>query len=188
MLNIFSCAYLPSVYPLWWNICSYILLIFNCIFLVLLLLLLLLFLAIEFWEFFIYYRFGFFTGCVVCKYCVPLCSFSFNALKRVSEKAIFHSDEIQSIKCTFYGTCFWCQVYELFACVCSVAQSYPTLCDLLDCSPPGSSVHGVLQAKILEWVPYPTLGDPKPRWFCCCFFFFLKVLQFYIKVCGPFLS
>ena len=119
-------------------------------------------------------RFGFFTGCVVCKYCVPLCSFSFNALKRVSEKAIFHSDEIQSIKCTFYGTCFWHQVYELFACVCSVTQSCPTLCELLDCSPPGSSVHGVLQAKILEWIPYPTLGDPKPRWFC--FFFFSKSL------------
>ena len=27
-----------------------------------------------------------------------------------------------------------------------------TLCDLMDCSPPGSSVHGILQARILEWV------------------------------------
>ena len=34
----------------------------------------------------------------------------------------------------------------------SVAQSCPTLCDPTDCSPPGSSVHGVLQARILEWV------------------------------------
>ena len=33
-----------------------------------------------------------------------------------------------------------------------VAQSYPTLCDPMDCSPPGSSVHGILQARILEWV------------------------------------
>ena len=33
-----------------------------------------------------------------------------------------------------------------------VAQSCQTLCDPLDCSPPGSSVHGVLQARILEWV------------------------------------
>ena len=33
-----------------------------------------------------------------------------------------------------------------------VAQSCPTLCDPMDCSPPGSSVHGVLQAEILEWV------------------------------------
>ena len=33
-----------------------------------------------------------------------------------------------------------------------VAQSCPTLCDPVDCSPPGSSVHGILQARILEWV------------------------------------
>ena len=33
-----------------------------------------------------------------------------------------------------------------------VAQSCPTLCDPMDCSLPGSSVHGVLQARVLEWV------------------------------------
>ncbi|XP_070336163.1 RING finger protein 32 isoform X2 [Odocoileus virginianus] len=33
-----------------------------------------------------------------------------------------------------------------------VAQSCPTLCDPRDCSPPGSCVHGVLQARVLEWV------------------------------------
>ena len=33
-----------------------------------------------------------------------------------------------------------------------VAQSCPTLCDPMDCSPPGSWVHGILQARILEWV------------------------------------
>ena len=37
------------------------------------------------------------------------------------------------------------------ACVCG--QSYPTLYDPMDCSPLGSSVHGILQARILEWVP-----------------------------------
>ena len=36
-----------------------------------------------------------------------------------------------------------------------VAQSCPTLCDLMDYSPPGSSVHGILQARILEWVAMP---------------------------------
>ena len=35
--------------------------------------------------------------------------------------------------------------------VCLAAQSHPTLCDPVDCSPPGSSVHGTLQARILEW-------------------------------------
>ena len=36
-------------------------------------------------------------------------------------------------------------------CICC-AQSCPTLCDPMDCSPPGSSVHGISQARILEWV------------------------------------
>ena len=35
---------------------------------------------------------------------------------------------------------------------CSVAQSRPTLWDSMDCSPPGSSVHGIFQTRILEWV------------------------------------
>ena len=35
-------------------------------------------------------------------------------------------------------------------------QKCPTLCDLMDCSPPGSSVHGILQARILEWVAMPS--------------------------------
>ena len=33
-----------------------------------------------------------------------------------------------------------------------VTQSCLTLCDSVDCSPTGSSVHGILQARILEWV------------------------------------
>ena len=33
-----------------------------------------------------------------------------------------------------------------------VAQLCPTLCDSMDCNPPGSSVHGIFQAGILEWV------------------------------------
>ena len=40
-------------------------------------------------------------------------------------------------------------------CVCACAkslQSCPTLCDPVDCSPPGSSIHGILRARILEWV------------------------------------
>ena len=39
-----------------------------------------------------------------------------------------------------------------YAVLCLVAQSCPTLCDPMDCSPPGSSVRGILQARILEWV------------------------------------
>ena len=36
-----------------------------------------------------------------------------------------------------------------------VAQLCPTLCDPMNCSLPGSSVHGILQARILEWVAIP---------------------------------
>ena len=39
--------------------------------------------------------------------------------------------------------------------MCLVARSCPTLCDLMDCSAPGSSVHGILQARILEWIAIP---------------------------------
>ena len=35
-------------------------------------------------------------------------------------------------------------------------QSCPTLCDPVDCSPPSSSVHGIFQARVLEWVPLPS--------------------------------
>ena len=45
-----------------------------------------------------------------------------------------------------------------------VAQSCPTLCDTVDCSPPGSSVHGILQARILEWVAISfSRGSSWPR-------------------------
>ena len=41
----------------------------------------------------------------------------------------------------------------ILTCLCAKSlQSCPTLCDPIDCSPPGSSVHGILQARILEWV------------------------------------
>ena len=37
-------------------------------------------------------------------------------------------------------------------------QSFPTLCNPTDCSPPASPVHGILQARILEWVAMPFQG------------------------------
>ena len=39
-----------------------------------------------------------------------------------------------------------------------VAKLYPTLCNIMDYSPPGSSVHEILQTRILERVPLPSLG------------------------------
>ena len=45
-----------------------------------------------------------------------------------------------------------------------VAQSSPTLCDPMDCSLPGSSIRGILQARILEWVAISfSRGSSQPR-------------------------
>ena len=47
-----------------------------------------------------------------------------------------------------------------YTCVCAKsAQSCPTLCVPIDCSLLGSSVHGILQAKMLEWVAIPSSRD-----------------------------
>ena len=52
-----------------------------------------------------------------------------------------------------------------------VTQSCLTLCDPVDCSLPGSSVHGILQARILEWVAISfSRGSSQPRdqaWVSC---------------------
>ena len=55
-------------------------------------------------------------------------------------------------------------------CVCvSVTQSCPTLCSPMDHSLPGSSIHGIFQARVLEWgtiaFSYEMLGLPK--WHQC---------------------
>ena len=48
--------------------------------------------------------------------------------------------------------------------VCLATQSCLTLCDPMNCSPPGSSVHEILQARILEWVVMPaSRGSSQPR-------------------------
>ena len=46
------------------------------------------------------------------------------------------------ILCGYFWLCY----------ACSVAQLCPTLCDPIGCSPPGSSVHGMFQARTLEWL------------------------------------
>ena len=49
-----------------------------------------------------------------------------------------------------------CDISLLHVWACLDAQSCPTLCNPLDCSLSGSSVHGILQARILEWVAMPS--------------------------------
>ena len=65
------------------------------------------------------------------------------------------------------------------AVLCSVVQSCPTLCNRMDCSPPGSSVHGISQPRIPEWAAVPSSrgifptqelnsGLPHCRWILYC--------------------
>ena len=54
-----------------------------------------------------------------------------------------------------------------FRFMCLVAKSCLTLCDTMDCSPPGSSVYGISQARILEWVSisfFKPIAPGIPRW------------------------
>ena len=62
----------------------------------------------------------------------------------------------------FTKTCHLCYLTAM-AVLCSVTQSCPTLCNPMDCSQPGSSVHGMLQARILECIAMPSRRSSKPR-------------------------
>ena len=50
-------------------------------------------------------------------------------------------------------------MYIMEYCYCSVAKSCLTLCDSMDCSPPGFSVYGILQVRIWSGLPFPCPAD-----------------------------
>ena len=58
-----------------------------------------------------------------------------------------------------------CPGHAAMVCVCAKSlQECLTLCDPMDCSPPGSSVHGIFQASILEWIAISSSrGSSQPR-------------------------
>ena len=66
----------------------------------------------------------------------------------------------------------------------SITQSCPTLCNPMDCSPPGSSVHGIFQARILEWVAMAfSKGSSQLRdcillrWLILCYMNFMSIFK-----------
>ena len=71
-----------------------------------------------------------------------------------------HPDCLLSIQsqalASFSGT--FVMPFYFSVCVCVVAKSCPTLCDPRDCSLPGSPIHRILQARILEWVAISSLA------------------------------
>ena len=80
------------------------------------------------------------------------------ALRMVSRVADAWSHTAVSVT-LFKNKCFW-----ICMCCAKPLQSCLTVCDPKDCSPPGSSVHGILQARILERVAIPSSGgSPCPR-------------------------
>ena len=76
--------------------------------------------------------------------------------------------ELEEARCTPLS-CFQRDFFGLFCVVARkvkvlVAQSCLTLCDPMDCNASGSSRHGILQARVLEWVAVPfSRGSSQPR-------------------------
>ena len=73
---------------------------------------------------------------------------------------------LQSRKLYFQVSENKCQrpLFSFKLCVCLVTQSYLTLWDPWDCSPPGSSAQGIFQARILEWIAISSSrGSSPPR-------------------------
>ena len=85
------------------------------------------------------------------------CFFFFNDIYFSEEFREFVLQNIPLSYCVYLFLHDWSQVKLFHMCVCVlVTELCPTLCDPMDCSPPGSSVHGILQARILEWVAFPS--------------------------------
>ena len=79
----------------------------------------------------------------------------FYFLFRVKSLKKYISKTLMIFRYLIPSNIFWISDYivmDILCCFCLVAQSYSILCDPRDCSPPDSSVHGISQARILEWV------------------------------------
>ena len=99
-------------------------------------------------------------------------SFFIKILRSLSRSFSFFAYGYSVFSATFIGKkavlyCFWSFVNDhltMGKVKALVAQSYLTLCNPMDCSPPGSSVHGILQTRMLEWVAIPFCrGSFRPR-------------------------
>ena len=82
--------------------------------------------------------------------------------------------QVGSLPLTTPGKPHMCVCMYIYRYVCMCAKSLQlclTLCGLMNCSPPGSSVHGILQAGILEWVGMSSPGGsswPRDRTWVSC--------------------
>ena len=68
----------------------------------------------------------------------------------------YRNEYTRGAESSFHMRTFSQLLYLPGACMCAKSlQACPTLCNAMDCSPPCSSVHEILQARILEWVAKP---------------------------------
>ena len=76
---------------------------------------------------------------------------------------IGHYRALRRVPCLYNR--FLLVIYFIYMCACMLSRfSCVRLCDTMDCSPRGSSVHGILQARILEWAAMPfSRGSSRPR-------------------------
>ena len=78
--------------------------------------------------------------------------------QRTHRSLVFTLSSIQTPFSDTYSSTITFLCFPSFYCLCvlkwksEVTRSCPTLRDPLDCSPPGSSVHGIFQARVLEWI------------------------------------
>ena len=112
-----------------------------------------------------------------------------SALALLSLDTISCTENIQPLSDSIQFKAFnWGKLYSPalnaceFVCVCVCVS--PTLCDPMDCSLPDSSVHGILQARILEWVAIPfSRASSQPRdqtWVSCIAGRFFTVCLIYL--------
>ena len=80
--------------------------------------------------------------------CPTLCDPMDHGPPGSSVRGILQARTLEWVAISFSSDKVWSEWREWS----EVAQSCPTLCDPMDCSLPGSSVHGIFQVRVLEWV------------------------------------
>ena len=93
-------------------------------------------------------------------------------LSRVFSSTRIRKHQFSGTQSSLWSNCHICiQLLKKPSCCARSLQSCPILCDPMDSSPPGSSVHRLLQASILEWVAMPfSRGSSQPRGCTCVFY------------------
>ena len=103
--------------------------------------------------------------------------FCYSSLRTDQNNIQFHKDLIYIFGCATWlvgsefpnqgsnaGSWQWKRWGPTTSMHAQLLRSCPTSCDPMDCSPPGSSVHGILQTRIVEWLVMPSArGSSQPR-------------------------